>query len=201
MRILVVGASGTLGTAVAAALGPDGQGHEVLDASRSGSFTVDLTDAGSIAALYRATGRVDAVACAAGVTPFAPLSELGLDDFRAGLTDKLLGQVELVRRGVEHVSDGGSFTLVSGVLAYDPIVTGAVAATVNGAVDAFVRAAAIELPRGLRINAVSATVFEEAWHAYGAYFPGYRPVSTAEAARAYVKSVEGAQTGQVYRVS
>lgn len=201
MRILVVGASGTLGAAVVAAFGPDGQGHEVLEASRSGRFTVDLTDAASIEALYRATGRVDAVACAAGVTPFAPFSELRLDDFLAGLNDKLLGQVELVRRGVEHVNDGGSFTLVSGVLAYDPIVTGAVAATVNGAVDAFVRAIAIELPRGLRVNAVSATVFEEAWPAYGAYFPGYRPVSTAEVARAYVKSAEGAQTGQVYRVS
>jgi hypothetical protein len=66
----------------------------------------------------------------------------------------------------------GSFTLVSGVLAYDPIVTGTVASVVNGPLGAFVRAAAIDLPRGQRINAVSATVFEEAWDAYGEYFPG-----------------------------
>ena len=123
-----------------------------------------------------------------------------LDDFRAGLQDKLLGQIEVVRQGVHHVNDGGSFTLVSGVLADDPIVTGIVASTVNGALNAFVRAAAIELPRGLRINAVSATVFEEAWDTYGEYFPGHRPIATAEAARAYVKSIDGAQTGQTYRI-
>jgi NAD(P)-dependent dehydrogenase (short-subunit alcohol dehydrogenase family) len=86
------------------------------------------------------------------------------------------------------------------VLAYDPIVTGAVAATVDGALDAFVRAAAIELPRGIRINAVSSTVFEEAWDAYRDYFPGYKPVPVADAGRAYLRSVRGHQTGQIYRV-
>jgi hypothetical protein len=71
---------------------------------------------------------------------------------------------------------------------------------VNGAVDAFVRAAAIELPLGQRINAVSATVPEEAWDSYGSYFAGYRPVAAPEVALAYVKSISGAQTGQIYRV-
>jgi NAD(P)-dependent dehydrogenase (short-subunit alcohol dehydrogenase family) len=197
VRILVVGASGTLGSAVVAALEPR---HEVLPASRTGQYPVDLTDQGSIAALYADAGSIDAVVCTAGVTPFAALPDLTFDDFRAGLTNKLLGQIELVRQGLALVADGGSFTLVSGVLSADPIRTGTVASTVNGALDAFVRAAAIELPRGLRINAVSAEVFEESWPAYGPFFSGHRPVPVAEAARAFVKSVEGAQTGQVYRV-
>lgn len=197
MRILLVGATGTLGSAVAAALS---DGADLVTASRTGQHRVDLTDPSSIAALYEGIGALDAVACAAGVTPFKPLAGLTRADFLTGLTDKLLGQVELVRQGIGRLADGGSFTLVSGVLAYDPIVTGAVASTVNGGLDAFVRAAAIELPRGLRINAVSATVFEEAWDAYGEYFPGHKPVPVAEAARAYVKSVHGRQTGQVYRV-
>ncbi|HST49267.1 short chain dehydrogenase [Jatrophihabitans sp.] len=197
MRILLIGATGTLGSAVLAALSDRA---EVLTASRSGEYPVDLTDPASITALYDRVGSIDAVAVSAGVTPFKPLAELTRADYSAGLTDKLLGQVELVQQGLGRLADGGSFTLVSGVLAYDPIVTGAVAATVNGALDSFVRAAAIELPRGLRINAVSATVFEEAWEAYGDYFPGYKPVPTAEAARAYVKSVFGRQTGQIYRV-
>ena len=98
------------------------------------------------------------------------------------------------------MSDGGSFTLVSGVLAYDPIVTGTVASVVNGALDAFVRAAAIALPRGQRINAVSATVFEEAWDAYGEYFPGHKPVATAEAARAYVAEVRDVTGFEVHLV-
>ena len=197
MKILVVGASGTLGRAVTVALAAN---HEVVAASRSGAHRVDLTDPPSIAELYRAVGPVDAVACCAGHSPFKPLADLTLEDYRAGLGDKLLGQVELVRRGLAHVTDGGSFTLVSGVTSNDPIVGGTAAAVVNGALDAFVRSAAIELPRGLRINTVSATVFEEAWDAFGPFFPGHRPVPVAEVARAFVKSVDGAQTGRTYRV-
>jgi NAD(P)-dependent dehydrogenase (short-subunit alcohol dehydrogenase family) len=197
MRILLVGATGTLGTAVAAALSA---GADLITASRAGQHRVDLTDPSSIAALYESIGALDAVACAAGTTPFKPLASLTRGDYLTGVTEKLLGQIELVRQGIDRLADGGSFTLVSGVLAHDPVVTGTVASTVDGGLDAFVRAAAIELPRGLRINAVSATVFEEAWAAYGEYFPGHRPVPVEEAARAYVKSVHGRQTGQVYRV-
>lgn len=198
MRVLVVGASGTLGKAVTSTLRE--RGHDVLEASRAGKHVVDLNEPDTIDALYQETGTVDAVASTAGVTPFRRFVELSREHFRAGIDDKLLGQVELVRRGLPHVRDGGSFTLISGVLTTDPIVTGAVASLVDGALDAFVRAAAIELPRGLRINAVSPTVLEESWDAYAAYFAGHRPVGAAEAGRAYVKSIEGAQTGQTYRV-
>jgi NAD(P)-dependent dehydrogenase (short-subunit alcohol dehydrogenase family) len=197
MRVLVVGASGRLGSAVVAALAGR---HEVVAASRSGDHHVDLTNPASIAALYRSVGTLDAVACTAGKTPYAALDTLTSEQWSTGVHDKLLGQVELVRLGLDHVADGGSFTLVSGVLGHDPIRTGAVAATVNGGIDAFVRAAAIELPRGLRINAVSATVFEEAWDHYGPLFPGFKPIPIADAARAYVKSIEGPATGQVIRV-
>jgi NAD(P)-dependent dehydrogenase (short-subunit alcohol dehydrogenase family) len=197
VKILVVGASGLFGSAVADAL--SGR-HEVLAASRRGPHRVDLRDPASIGALYASIGPVDAVACVAGAVPFERVGELTLDDFREGVADKLLGQVELVRQGIPHVRDGGSFTLVSGVLSEEPILTGAVAALVNGGVDAFVRATAIDLPRGLRINAVSATVFEEAWGAYGPFFPGFRPVPVAEGARAFVRSIEGADTGRIYRI-
>ncbi len=196
MRILVVGAAGVLGQAVAAALA----GHDIVKASRSSDHQVDLRDPASIAALYAAVGTVDAVACAAGVTPFRPFAELSLDDFRAGLDDKVLGQIELVRQGVEHVRDRGSFTLISGILAAEPIETGTVASTVNGAVEAFVRAAATGLPRGQRINAVSPTAFTETWDGYADFFPGFVPVPAADAARCYVKSICGVQTGQVYRI-
>ncbi len=197
MRILIVGASGTLGRAVTEALAAQ---HEIIAASRSGEHSVDLTDHASITALYERLGLLDAVVCTAGVTPFAAIGDLSLDQYRAGITDKLLGQIALVRLGIDHVADGGSFTLISGILADDPIPTGTVAGTVNGGVNGFVRASAIELPRGLRINSVSPTVFTESWDGYGDYFPGYAPVPVADAARAYVKSVAGAQTGQVYRV-
>jgi len=193
----VVGASGLLGGAVVDALQDR---HEVLKASRNGDVKVDIRDPDSIADMYSTIGSIDAVACAAGVTPYGSLDELTIEQIRAGLHDKLLGQIELVRQGLHAVGDRGSFTLVSGVLAYEPILTGSIASTVDGAIDAFVRAAAIELDRGIRINAVSATVFEEAWDAYGDFFPGWNAVPVGDAARAFVRSIEGADTGQVIRV-
>lgn len=196
MRVLLVGASGELGRAVAAAFAD----HDVVLASRSGAETVDISDPASIEALYDRVGTVDHVACAAGHVPFAPITELSVEQYRGGFADKLLGQVALVRLGLDHVTDGGSFTLITGITADDPIATGTVASTVNGALHSFVKAAAIELPRGLRVNAVSPTMFTESEAAYGPYFPGFPPVPVAEAARAYVKSALGRQTGQVYRV-
>ncbi|MFN8167885.1 MAG: short chain dehydrogenase [Candidatus Nanopelagicales bacterium] len=197
MRVLLVGAGGELGRAVSAAL--VGR-HEVVAASRSGAEPVDIRDPASIAALYERVGQVDAVACAAGSVPFAPVGELSLEQVRAGVEDKLLGQIALVRLGLDHVRDGGSITLIGGILADEPIRTGTVASAVNGGIHSYVAAAAVELPRGIRINAVSPTVFVESWESYGPFFPGFTPVPVAEAARAYVRSIEGASTGQVFRV-
>ena len=121
-------------------------------------------------------------------------------DSRVGLNDKLMGQVNLALLGREFLNDGGSITLTSGVLSHDPIRAGSSASMVNGAIDAFVRAAAIELPRGLRINSVSPGVLLESMPAYGPFFRGHEPVPGARVALAYSKSVEGARTGQVFEV-
>ncbi|MFF2195486.1 short chain dehydrogenase [Streptomyces sp. NPDC058157] len=198
MRILLVGAGGTLGTAVHKALAA--RGHEVLGVGRSGGDLVaDVTDPEQVARLYAQAGPLDAVAVAAGDAVFRPLSQLTADDFAATLRGKVLSQVELVRQGAAHLAPTGSFTLISGILTEQPIVAGAAASAANGAVEAFVRAAAIELPPQ-RINVVSPTVVEESLPAYGPFFAGMEAVPAARAATAYVRSVEGAQTGQVYRV-
>jgi NAD(P)-dependent dehydrogenase (short-subunit alcohol dehydrogenase family) len=198
MKVLIVGANGTLGKAVAVELAAR---HEIVGAGRSsGDVRVDLRDAASVQAMFREVGPVDAVVSAAGKVPFAPLGELTEAQYLEGLQDKLLGQIRLVSVGTPHVRDGGSFTLITGILTEQPILSGAVASTVNGAVEAFVRAAAIELPRGIRINVVSPTVLTEAMHAYAPYFRGFEPVSAARAAMAFSRSVEGRQTGQVYKV-
>ncbi|MEU2561500.1 short chain dehydrogenase [Streptomyces longispororuber] len=198
MRILLVGAGGTLGSAVREALAE--RGHDVLGVGRTGGDVVcDVTDPAAVAEMYERVGPLDAVAVAAGDAVFKPLAELTADDVAATLRGKALSQVELVRQGVRHVSATGSFTLVSGILTEEPIVAGAAASAANGAVEAFVRAAAIELPPR-RINAVSPTVAEESLPAYGPFFVGMEPVPAARVATAYVRAVEGAQTGQVYRV-
>jgi NADP-dependent 3-hydroxy acid dehydrogenase YdfG len=198
MKILLVGASGTLGNALLDALSPR---HEVVTAGRSsGDVRVDITDAESVGKMYAEVGTVDAVASAAGGVPYAPLVELTRQDLLSGASNKLAGQADLVLQGLPYVSDGGSFTVVTGILSIDPIRTGAVATMVNAGLEGFVRAAAIELPRGLRINAVAPSVFTESLEELGHLFPGVPPTDVADAARAFVRSIEGAHTGQVYRV-
>ncbi|MCF4121631.1 short chain dehydrogenase [Antribacter sp. KLBMP9083] len=196
MRILLIGASGTLGAAVGATLA--GRGHELVTVGRTaGDLRYDITEPGAIARLYAAAGPVDAVVSTAGDVPFKPFGELTTDHYRAAFEGKVLSQVELVSQGLAHVAERSSFTLIGGVLSREPIVTGSAASMANGAVEAFVRAAAIEIaPR--RVNAVSPTVFTESLAEYGDYFPGFPPVDLADVAQAYVRSVEGAGTGQVY---
>jgi NAD(P)-dependent dehydrogenase (short-subunit alcohol dehydrogenase family) len=161
---------------------------------------IDITDPESIRAAFQKAGRLDAVVSTAGHVKFGPLEGMQAADYEVGLKDKLMGQVNLVLIGRESVTDGGSFTLTTGVLDSEPIRGGTSASMVNGAVNAFVMAAAIEMPRGLRINAVSPGLVTEAAAALGSYFRGFETVPTARAALAYSKSVEGAQTGRVYRV-
>jgi len=198
MKIVVIGASGTLGQAVSAELK---QRHEVIEVGATrGDYHVDATNLPSVERLFHEIGRVDAVVTTIGKVHFGPFHEMTADQFWIGLRDKLMGQVNVVLAAQHHVADGGSFTLTGGILADEPIREGINATPVNFALEGFVRGAAIELPRGLRINIVSPTILEESAEAYGAYFRGFEPVSAQRAALAFSRSVEGAQTGRVYRV-
>ncbi len=198
MRILVVGANGTVGQAAVKELS---RRHEIVKAGRSsGDVTVDLMKEDSVRAMFAKLGKVDAVVSCSGHVHFGPVASMTPEQFRKGLDDKLMGQVNLVLLGMAHVNDGGSFTLTSGVLDRDPVRQGANAAAVNGAIGAFVKAAAIEMPRGIRINAVSPGLLEESEKKYEGFFPGHEPVSSARVGLAYAKSVEGALTSQVITV-
>ena len=193
MRILLVGATGTIGRAVLSAL--RGR-HEVVEAShRKAQYQVDIVDSESIRALYERVGHVDAVIAAAGGAAWKPLGDLTDADLQFSLRYKLMGQVNLVRIGTHWVRDGGSFTLTSGVLAHQPVPGSTAVSIVNAAVEAFGRAAALELPRRLRINVVSPPWVAETLRAAG------RDSSTgllaAELAQSYVASVEGSQTGDI----
>ena len=198
MKILLIGANGTIGSAVERELAPR---HEIVRIGRkSGDFQVDISDRDSIGRMFEQTGHFDALICAAGNVTFKPLADMSDKDFALGLQDKLMGQVNLLLIGREFANDGASFTFTSGVINREPIRTGSSAALVNAALDGFVRAAAIELPRGLRVNSVSPTVVQEAMGKYAPYFRGFKPVTASDVALAYAKSVEGLHTGQTYQV-
>src|SRR6266487_4030049 len=100
MKIVVVGATGTIGKFVVAAL--QGRHDVVKVGNRGGDHRVDITDTNSIRALFMAIG----------------------------LQSKLMGQINLVLIGRDHINDNGSFTLTSGLLNHDPIRYGAAASLV-----------------------------------------------------------------------
>jgi NAD(P)-dependent dehydrogenase (short-subunit alcohol dehydrogenase family) len=190
MRIVVVGATGTIGRPVADALAAR---HEVLRASRRGELRLDITRPESIREMYGRLGRVDAVVSCAGSGVMKPLGALGDEDFQATLGDKLMGQVNLVRFGLDHVNDGGAFLLTAGIFSRSPMPGTSALALVNGALESFARAAALDMPRGIRINTISPPFMAETARAMG--LPGGIPA--AENAKAYVALVEGNETGQV----
>ncbi|MBP4047159.1 short chain dehydrogenase [Chromobacterium violaceum] len=197
MKILLVGASGTLGRAVHQALSH----HQVITAGRGGGdLRVDITDSDSVQRMFEQAGRLDAIVSAAGSVHFAPLAEMTAADFRIGLNDKLLGQIDLALTGQHYLNDGGSITLTSGIISAQPIRQGANATAVNRALEGFATAASLELGRDRRINVVSPNALQESWDGYAPFFPGFEPVPAARAALAYVRSVEGIANGQTLTV-
>jgi NAD(P)-dependent dehydrogenase (short-subunit alcohol dehydrogenase family) len=198
MRILLVGAAGAIGSAVAAALG---QKHEIVRAGRtSGDVRLDITDEVSVARVLEQTPRLDAVVVAAGELHFGPLIDMTSAQLAFSINSKLLGQVNLARFAARYIADRGSVTLVSGIIGEQPIAGGATAALVNAAIEGFVLGASVNMPRGIRINAVSPGIVAETKDRYAPLFDGFEPIPARRVAVAYTRSVEGAQTGQVYKV-
>lgn len=196
MRILVVGSTGLIGKFVSDALIAYG---DVIGVSRTTQISVDVKDPASIENMYKKVGKVNHVVSCIGKVTFKPINEISYDEYATSLKDKALGQVELVRAGINHVLDNGSFTLMTGILARNPIPSGTAASLANGAIESFTKAAAIELPRNIRINTVSPSVLVEAT-SYHSAFPGFHQVTGKEVAEAYVKAIIGKMTGEVFKL-
>jgi NAD(P)-dependent dehydrogenase (short-subunit alcohol dehydrogenase family) len=193
VKIIVIGATGTIGSEVAKALLLNK--HEVVRASRNGEVKVNLDDPASIRALLEKIQGVDAVVSCAGNAAFKPFAELTDADYELGLRSKLMGQVSLARIAKDHLRERGSITLTTGVLAMHPTPGSASISMVNAALEGFVRAAALEMPRGLRINAVSPPWVKETMIKFGMDpTPGQ---AAADVAKAYVAAVEGKHQGQI----
>jgi len=197
MRVILIGGTGTIGREVANALRVD---HEVVTASRNnGDFVVDITEPESIEAMFRQAGKFDALVSAAGSARFGPLDDLDYDDFLFSFKNKLMGQVNLVRIGRACINDNGSFTLTSGILAREPIPGSSAVSMVNAGLEGFVRAAQLELDRGVRVNIVSPVWVQETLLAMGRSTAEGMPAALV--ARAYVASVTGTMKGSVLDVN
>jgi len=196
MKIIVIGSSGTLGKAVVSAL--EGR-HQVIGASREGNPRVDLEDETSIETLFHAVTDVDAVVVSAGGAAWKPLTELTPDDFAFSFRSKLGGQIAVIRAAFKHLKDGGSVTVTSGVLARQPMAGAAVIALVNAGLEGFVRVAALEAPRGIRVNVVSPPWAKPTLKQLG--MDEAIGLTPEQIAKAYVAAVEGSQTGQTIEAS
>jgi NAD(P)-dependent dehydrogenase (short-subunit alcohol dehydrogenase family) len=193
VRVVVIGASGMIGREVHKQLS---ERHETVGCARtSGDFRVDIRSGESIRDLFESLGPVNAVVCAAGDAVFKPMMELTDDEYALGFSNKLMAQANLVRIGHRYLLENGSFTLTSGVTARQPIPGTTSYAMVNGGIESFVRAAALELPRGIRINAVSPQWVNATLEMYGMDPAWGVPVELS--GRGYVESVEGSRTGTV----
>ena len=196
MKIIIVGASGTMGRYLTSVFKKD---HEVITAASGGcDVRVDITSTESIENMYKQAGAFDALVSTAGPTYVGPWKKMTDKEFRKGVEGKMMGQVNLVLIGQHYINPKGSFSLITGALTHEPQLNFANASAANGAVEAFVRAAAIELENGIRINAVSPTVIENSPH-YFPFFPGDIPVTMQQLEYGFRKSVFGANTGQVIK--
>lgn len=191
MKILLIGASGTIGQAVAKTLANQ---HEVIAANYSdGDVSVDLGSQTSIQTMFDKVGKVDAIVSTAGLANFAALSELQDSDYELALNNKLMGQVNLLRIGQKYLNSNGSVTLTSGVLSREPMQGGSIISMANGALESFVKAAALELDN-TRINVVSPIFVKETMAMMGMDTEG--GLSASDTAKAYVAAVTGNMTGQ-----
>ena len=198
MRILIIGGNGTIGKKVAKNFDPN---NEVIIAGRSsGDVLLDIANSNSIEELFNDIGRVDAIVNIAGDAKWDYFNNLKEDDYYVGIKSKLMGQVNLARIGLKYLNSKGSITLTTGILADDPVEKTASAAMVNGAIHSFVKAVALELENGQRINVVSSGMVQDAYEKYRDYFPGHSPIPMEKVVRGYERSIHGKNNGEVIRI-
>lgn len=196
MKILLVGASGTIGKAISDSLSDN---HHIISANFSdGDVKVDLGSPKSINEMFANVREVDAVISAAGLANFAPLDKLTDSDYELALGNKLMGQVNLVREGHSYIKQGGSITLTSGILSRYPMPGSASISMANGALESYTKAAALELDR-YRLNVVAPAFVKETMAIMG--MDTTSGISAADTAKAYVAAVTGTMHGETLDVS
>lgn len=196
MKVLLIGATGTIGSAVHKRLK---ENHDVIPVGFNDSdYQVDIADKTSVLNLFEQVGEIDAVISTTGLSAFGALNELTDEQYSLGWSNKLMGQINLQRIGQSFVREGGVILLTSGMLANEPIPGSASTSAANGALNSFVKAASIELGNKLRINTVSPIFVKETMEMMG--MDSSDGMSAANTAKAYQAALEGSMTGEVIDV-
>lgn len=194
MKVLVIGASGTIGTAVYEDLRND---FDVFGASRNHpTHALDINNRNQVATMLKTLVPLDGIVVCAGTTPFGPFESLDQATFEKGFQSKFIGQVNVVWEALNYLSPNGAVVLSSGILAREPILGSSCAAAVNGALEAFVMATAAEYLGRMRLNIVSASVVEDAMAYYGKTFQGFKPTSMSDLVVAYRRALTGPISGK-----
>ena len=197
-KVVVIGASGTLGSAIAKGLEKD---HHVLRAGRSGpDMMIDASDAEQMEKAFAELAPLDGVIVAIGHVPFTPFEETSAEDFTNGLLNKFGYQAAIVRAALPHMAPNGAITLTSGILSDEPLVGSTCAAAANGALNAFVGALAAEQLGKVRINIVSPSVVEDSVENYGDFFDGFEATSMSSLVKAYRRTLAGPITGRTISI-
>lgn len=184
MKILLIGATGNIGKLIYPALA---ENHEVVTAGRThGDYKVDISSFSSIELLFKQLTNIDAVICTAGDSMSAELHLMDTEKYKAGIQQKVLSQINLVLIGMNYLNDNGSFTLISGKMGEKPAKGASGKAVANGAINSFVLASALEMPRGIRINVVSP--------------PKLADIPATDLVAGYLKSINTPGNGEIIRI-
>ena len=196
MKIILIGAKGTIGRAVHELLKKN---HQVIPVGFSeGEYQVDITQTASIKGLFEKIGKVDAVISTTGISAFGEIGKLTDEQFSLGWKNKLMGQINILRVGLPFLHNGGVVLLTSGMLAEEPTPGSSATSATNGALNSFVKAAAIDLKDTLRINTVSPIFVKETMEMMG--MEAGNGMSASDTAKAYQAGIEGSMTGEVIDV-
>ena len=195
MKVLVIGATGVIGKAIVEYFKID---HQVICVgNRNGDYNVDLESKESIAKLFAAVGKVDAIISATGKGEFGKFNDQSDAVYHLVLDNKVMGQVDLVRIGLEYLNKGGSITLTSGNAARKPFPGTAAMAMGCAAIDAFVGTAALEIDEDKRINVVSPSFVKETMQMMG--MDSSHGIAAADVASYFKASVTGTANGTIFQ--
>lgn len=196
MKILVVGGTGIIGSAIVSQLK---ESHEVIAVGRSnGDYQVDIESKDSIEQLLKSVGPVDGIISTTGGAGMGPFHTHSDEAIAFSINSKLKGQMDLIRLGVHHVKDNGFIIVTSGSATHEFMPGASLVTMTNAGIEGYVRAINVEQYKGIRINAVSPSLVEESAKLYN--FDIEHTIPAADTASVYKMLIESDESGIVVDV-